>query len=128
MQKKGFTLVELLVVIVILAILATVAVPSYNRYTDRSQRQAAQQYMLDVLNRAEEFRLDRRNYPADLAAMAIQATDVPGHVSQHFTITAVGNNAATPPTFTVTAVPVNTARHQTMTLNQNLVKTPAEQW
>jgi type IV pilus assembly protein PilE len=125
MRQFGLTLVELLIVIVIVAILATIAVPSYNRYVDGSNRQAAQQFMLEAMNRAEEFRLDRRMYPADLAGLDLP---VPDQVSQHFTVTAAGANNVTPPTFVVTAVPLNAARHPTMTLSQNLVRTPPEAW
>jgi type IV pilus assembly protein PilE len=119
MRKRGFTLVELLVVIVVLAILAAIALPSYQRYVDRSNRQSTQQFMYDVLSRAEEFRLDRRVYPANIGALTI---DIPERVSRYFEVTAVGTNTVTPPTFVVTATPVN-PRLPTMTLNHNRITT-----
>ncbi|WP_428240331.1 type IV pilin protein [Gynuella sp.] len=40
-RVKGFTLIEILVVIAIVAILAAIAIPSYNRYIQKSRAKAA---------------------------------------------------------------------------------------
>ena len=47
-QTRGFTLVELMVVVVIVAILAAIALPNYQQYVRRSATANAEQEMLRV--------------------------------------------------------------------------------
>lgn len=47
-NKKGFTLIELMIVVAIIAILAMVAVPMYSRYIERSRNTAAQTLLQQI--------------------------------------------------------------------------------
>ena len=47
-MKKGFTLIELMIVVAIIAILAMIAVPMYQRYIERSRNSAAQSMLQQV--------------------------------------------------------------------------------
>lgn len=53
---KGFTLIELMIVIVIIAILAAFAYPSYTKYNIRTQRIDAQSEMLQIAQRMQTYR------------------------------------------------------------------------
>ncbi len=46
--RRGFTLIELMVVIAIAAIVAVIALPSYSAYVERGKRASARSALLDV--------------------------------------------------------------------------------
>ena len=55
MNKKGFTLVELLAVIVILSIILVIAVPSVNRYIKQSKEKAYKVQISELLDAVESY-------------------------------------------------------------------------
>ena len=63
---RGFTLVELLIVVTIVGLLAVIAVPSYTNYIVRAKRQAASQLLLTVASRQEQFFMDNKTYAGGL--------------------------------------------------------------
>ena len=71
-QDKGFTLVELLIVIVILGILATVTVFAVRGITERSQDNACDVEQRALATAVEAFYVDSgtQTYPGTLAALA----------------------------------------------------------
>jgi type IV pilus assembly protein PilE len=61
-QPRGFTLIEILVVIAIVAVLASIAVPTMGDYLRRSRLVEAQARLSDHRVRMEQFYLDSRRY------------------------------------------------------------------
>jgi len=61
-MKKGFSLVELLVVLVIVGILASIAYPSYRDYITRARRSDGQASLLDLANRMERYYSEQNTY------------------------------------------------------------------
>ncbi len=78
-QDKGFTLVELLIVIVILGILATVTVFAVRGITERSQTNACdvEQRALETAVEAYYVDVGNQTFPADLAAL-----DTAGYIKE----------------------------------------------
>lgn len=67
-KKKGFTLIELMVVIIILGILVAFAYPAFTRYIERSRRAEGQTLLTKVAAEQERFYSQFNRYALDLTA------------------------------------------------------------
>jgi len=69
-KEKGFTLVELMVVIIILAVLTGIAIPSYLALRNRARIQATRSEMQNIATALEMYAADNDAYPAGTWAVA----------------------------------------------------------
>lgn len=108
-RSSGFTLIELMIVVVIVAILTAIAYPSYQDHIRRGHRANAQQFLMDVAQREEQFLLDQRQYTATWGAGGINLA-MPAGIAEKYTdppTIAVANCPGTcPPTYQITLIPI----------------------
>lgn len=119
-KQKGFTLIELMIVVVIVGILATIAYPAYQRYVRESRRADAQAYMMELALREERHRASNNAY-ADHGTLGVTDT-----AFYRFTIDPAAN------TYTITATARGSQNDDTgclaLTLTQAGAKGPAGCW
>jgi len=104
--QKGFTLIELMVVVAIIAILASIGYPMYTGYVQKSRRASAQAHLMDIAQREQQYLMDARAYALDPNGLTALNMNTPNDVSAYYSIGITGSNTAgAPPTFTATATP-----------------------
>ncbi len=97
---RGFTLIEVMIVVAIVAILASVALPAYTDYLRRGQLPQAFTYLSDYRIKLEQYYQDNRNYGTGTCGSGGGSwnTFVPTVSPRHFTfscsLTTAGNGNA----------------------------------
>lgn len=107
---KGFTLIELMIVIAIVAILSSIALPSYSSYVARSKRADARgqllqaaQFMQRFYAANDQFVVDRAGTPiATAMPVSLRQSPSQGTALYALVITA----SAAPAGYTLTMAPV----------------------
>jgi type IV pilus assembly protein PilE len=126
-KQRGFTLIELMMVVAIVAILAAVAYPSYMSYLAKGNRSAAEAHLMDIAQSQQRYLLDARSYASDLKTLNMTT---PSSVSPYYTIT-IATAAGPPPTFTATATPkagTSQASDVTLSIDGAGLKQPTNVW
>ena len=67
-NERGYTIMELLVVIVIIGVLAAIGVPAYNNMTTRARKTACDANKRTIATAVGMYYADHEKYPADGAA------------------------------------------------------------
>jgi type IV pilus assembly protein PilE len=65
-RRRGFTLIECMVVVAAIAILASVAVPGYQRYAYRARRVEAKESLVRIAHAQERYYATYHRYAQDL--------------------------------------------------------------
>ena len=145
-NRKGFSLVELMIVVTIVGVLVALALPSYTRYARKANRGEAQQLLLNWANNQEIWRATHTSYTGGAVQGDGTQLPIPTHAKYNFFVRAtassppvVGNCVTVAPTgnvYVLIACPQGDQANDEdkgvacnpLTLNQSNAKTPAECW
>lgn len=97
--QRGFTLIELTIVVVVIAILAAIAVPAYNEQVRKTRRTQARSDIMAIVQAMERFHTANNTY----ATYPSADVNSPNSGTAFYVITP--SNLG-PTTYTLTAVPV----------------------
>ena len=100
-SDKGFTLIELMIVVAIIAIIATIAMPAYSDYVTRARRADAKDALLMIQLAEEKWRANNSAY-GSLTDLGL--SDPFTSANNHYSVTIT--TVSTPPsTYVATAMP-----------------------
>jgi len=96
-SKKGFTLVEIMIVVVIIGLLAAMAIPAFNKVRAQSRQKA-------VTNNLRQLAAAGQQYMLDKGVTSAQYTDLVGTLTDNYirSITPVADELPSYQAFSVT--------------------------
>jgi type IV pilus assembly protein PilE len=121
LRTRGFTLIEMMIVVALIGIISAVAYPSYQGQMQRSRRASATACLSEMSNAMERAYTTTMQYPSTLPTLSCTADN-----SAYYTISLVTASSSTT-TYVVQAVPtgpqVKDTKCNTLTLDNRGIKT-----
>jgi type IV pilus assembly protein PilE len=110
---KGFTLIELMIVVVVIAVLSAIAVPSYKYFVTRAKRAAARTAIQNMAQQQERYFTQNNGYLA-IASGSTAASGWVNYVGDSYTartydltVTVAAAATTLAAAFTISAAPTN---------------------
>lgn len=110
-RSRGFTLIELMIVVAIIAILSAIAYPTYINYITKTRRAAASACLLQYANYMERYYTTNLRYDQDTSAVkntigpATQNCSTTSQTGQYYTYTFAAAPALSQSTYKIIATP-----------------------
>lgn len=117
-RARGFTLIELMIVVAVVAILAAIALPSYQDSVRKGRRGQAKSDLVELAQRAERFQTVNNSYAGFWAqTQAADARSPRTGPTAYYVIDRDGGDDTAANTFTLTATPQNGQERDTLCMN-----------
>jgi len=106
-QPRGFTLIEIMIVVAIVGITAAIALPSYQNQMQKTRRGAAKADLIELAGFMQRFYTENNRFDQDRLGNAVvlpfntTATENGATIFYNLSLTAVANSS-----YTLSAVPV----------------------
>lgn len=92
MQSKGFTLIELMIVVAIIGVLAAIAIPNYMNYQCKAKQSEAKSNLGSIRTMQEAYRAEHDTYANNTADIGF---DTQGDARYDYSIDEAGADAFT---------------------------------
>lgn len=116
-NKKGFTLIELMIVVAIIGILAAIAIPNFLNYQCKSKQGEAKQNLGSLAKNEEAYRTEYDTFTTDTTRIGFATT---GNTRYTYAVTAASSASFTAMASTSILKPNKT---DAWTINNSLVLT-----
>lgn len=102
-RNRGFTLIELMIVVVVIGVLAAIALPAYQNYAKQARRADAKTSLFEVQLAQEKYRANNSTFTTDMTELGYAgATNQPS--KEGYYILDIPSAASTS-AYTITAQP-----------------------
>jgi prepilin-type N-terminal cleavage/methylation domain-containing protein len=91
-NKKGFTLIELMIVVAIIGILAAIAIPNFMNYQCKARQSEAKSNLGAIRVAQETYMAENNTYAADIASLSWETK---GETEYTYSITSADNTSFT---------------------------------
>lgn len=102
MRRRGFTLIEVMIVCAIVAILAAIALPSYLSSIQKSRRTDAKSALIGAAGQMERYFTERNTYATATLGTSAGAVYPSASLNGYYTLSIASQTATT---YTLNAVP-----------------------